>query len=137
MSSLDAIAGSGRQQGVPVGPANFLDIGGGASPEVMRNSLDVVLSDPQVRSVMVNVYGGITSCQQVAQGILAIVEAAGKQDQEDARPIVVRFDGNEAAQGLDLLAKAQQPRLKVARTMEEAADQAVALAAQAGKETGR
>ena len=137
MSSLDAVAGSGRRQGVPVGPANFLDIGGGASPEVMRTSLDVVLSDPKVRSVMVNVYGGITSCQQVAQGILVAVDAAGEQDQNDDRPIVVRFDGNEAAEGLDLLAKAQQPRLKVARTMEEAADQAVALAAQAGKETGR
>ena len=103
----------------------------------MRSSLDVVLSDPQVRSVMVNVYGGITSCQQVAQGILSAVNAAGEQDQDDERPIVVRFDGNEAAEGLNLLAKAQQPRLRVARTMEEAADQAVALADQAGKETGR
>ena len=102
-----------------------------------ERTLGSVLSDPKVRSVMVNVYGGITSCQQVAQGILAAVNAAGEQDQNDDRPIVVRFDGNEAAEGLDLLAKSQEPRLKVARTMEEAADQAVALAAQAGKETGR
>ena len=70
MSSLDAVSGAGEDQGTNVKPANFLDIGGGASAEVMSNSLEIVLSDPQVESVLINVYGGITSCEQVAKGIL-------------------------------------------------------------------
>lgn len=125
MSSLDAVSGAGQDQGKAVRPANFLDIGGGASAQVMETSLDVVLSDPQVRSVMVNVYGGITSCEQVAQGI---VQAVAHRD--DPRPIVVRFDGNAAQEGLRIIADSHDARLKVADTMEEAAAQAVRLAAE-------
>lgn len=125
MSSLDAVSGAGQDQGKAVRPANFLDIGGGASAQVMETSLDVVLSDPQVRSVMVNVYGGITSCEQVAQGI---VQAVAHRD--DPRPIVVRFDGNAAQEGLRIIADSHDARLQVADTMEEAAAQAVRLAAE-------
>lgn len=122
MSSLDAISEAGRDQGSGVKPANFLDIGGGASAEVMKTSLDVVLSDPQVQSVMVNIYGGITSCRQVALGIVKAVS-----EQSDTRPIVVRFDGNEAAEGLQIIADSQSSRLFVAHNMEEAAFLAVRL----------
>lgn len=123
MSSLDAVSGAGKEQGTTIKPANFLDIGGGASAQVMETSLDVVLSDPKVRSVMVNVYGGITSCAQVAQGI---VQAVSHRD--DPRPIVVRFDGNAAQEGLSIIAESHDSRLTVADTMEEAAAQAVRLA---------
>ena len=85
MSSLDAVSGAGEDQGTNVKPANFLDIGGGASAEVMSNSLEIVLSDPQVESVLINVYGGITSCEQVAKGILEALDELGS-----SKPIVVR-----------------------------------------------
>lgn len=125
MSSLDAVSGAGEDQGTGVKPANFLDIGGGASAEVMRESLDIVLADPQVVSIFVNVYGGITSCVQVAEGILA---ALGQIN--TAKPIVVRFDGNAAQEGLRILLSADNPRLHVAETMEEAAQLAAKLAAE-------
>lgn len=124
MSSLDAVSGAGEEQGTGVKPANFLDIGGGASAAVMCDSLEIVLSDPQVRSVFVNVYGGITSCAQVAAGIL---EALDKL--QAGKPIIVRFDGNAAAEGLHILRQANNPNLHVAKTMEEAAKQAARLAA--------
>lgn len=124
MSSLDAVSGAGEEQGTGVKPANFLDIGGGASAAVMCDSLEIVLSDPQVRSVFVNVYGGITSCAQVATGIL---EALDKL--QAGKPIIVRFDGNAAAEGLHILRQANNPNLHVAKTMEEAAKQAARLAA--------
>lgn len=123
MSSLDAVSGAGEEQGTGIKPANFLDIGGGASAAIMSDSLEIVLSDPQVESVFVNVYGGITSCEQVAEGIL---EALDKLNA--AKPIVVRFDGNAAAEGLSILARADNPNLHVANTMEEAAQQAARLA---------
>ncbi|KFI99673.1 succinyl-CoA synthetase beta chain [Bifidobacterium porcinum] len=124
MSSLDAVSGAGQEQGTGIKPANFLDIGGGASAEVMRNSLEIVLSDPQVRSVFVNVYGGITSCEQVAAGILGALQAI-----ETVKPIVVRFDGNAAQEGLRMLADANDTNLHVYDTMEEAAQQAARIAA--------
>ncbi|KAB8289364.1 succinyl-CoA synthetase subunit beta [Bifidobacterium ramosum] len=126
MSSLDAVSGAGKEQRTGIKPANFLDIGGGASAAVMSDSLGIVLSDPQVRSVFVNVYGGITSCEQVARGILEALDKLGS-----GKPIVVRFDGNAAAEGLSILAQADNPNLHVAKTMEEAAQQAARLAADA------
>ncbi|OZG69159.1 ADP-forming succinate--CoA ligase subunit beta [Bifidobacterium eulemuris] len=126
MSSLDAVSGAGEEQGTGIKPANFLDIGGGASAQVMATSLDIVLSDPQVESVFINVYGGLTSCEQVAEGILEAVAARG-----GSKPLVVRFDGNAAAEGLSTLAKANNPNVHVAQTMEEAASQAARIAADA------
>ena len=101
MSSLDAVWDAGKEQGTNVTPANFLDIGGGASAAVMSDSLSIVLSDPQVESVFINVYGGITSCEQVAKGILQAFE-----ELHTSKPLVVRFDGNAAAEGLQILAAA-------------------------------
>lgn len=125
MSSLDAVSGAGEDQGTGIKPANFLDIGGGASAEVMKESLSIVLSDPQVESVFINVYGGITSCEQVAEGILNAVEDLG-----NAKPIVVRFDGNAAAEGLRILAAANDTNIRVCDTMEGAAQLAASIAAE-------
>ena len=107
-------------------PANFLDIGGGASAAVMAESLEIVLSDPQVESVFINVYGGITSCVEVANGILEAVAKLG-----GSKPIVVRFDGNAAAEGLHILASANNPNIHVSETMEGAAAKAAQLAGEA------
>ena len=125
MSSLDAVSGAGEEQGSGIKPANFLDIGGGASATVMAESLEIVLSDPQVESVFINVYGGITSCVEVANGILAAVAKLG-----GSKPIVVRFDGNAAAEGLHILAEANNPNIHVSETMEGAAQKAAELAAE-------
>lgn len=125
MSSLDAVSGAGELNGSHVKPANFLDIGGGASADVMKNSLSIVLSDPQVISVLVNVYGGITSCKQVAEGIMLALD-----DIISPKPVVVRFDGNEAAEGLQILKNSGNARIRVAQTMEEAATIAAELADQ-------
>ena len=124
MSSLDAVSGAGEDQGTGIKPANFLDIGGGASAEVMKESLQIVLSDPQVESVFINVYGGITSCEQVAEGILEAIAVL-----EGSKPIVVRFDGNAAAEGLRILAESRNPNIHVCTTMEEAAQLAARIAA--------
>lgn len=126
MSSLDAVSGAGEGLGSNVKPANFLDIGGGASAEVMAASLGIVLSDPQVKSVFINVYGGITSCEQVAQGILEALESL-----PSVKPIVVRFDGNAAAEGLSILGASNNPNIHVASTMEEAAYEAARIASSA------
>lgn len=126
MSSLDAVSGAGEDQGSNVKPANFLDIGGGASAEVMAASLGIVLSDPQVESVFINVYGGITSCEQVAQGILEALESL-----PSVKPIIVRFDGNAAAEGLSILGASNNPNIHVASTMEEAAYEAARIASSA------
>lgn len=126
MSSLDAVSGAGEDLGSNVKPANFLDIGGGASAEVMAASLGIVLSDPQVESVFINVYGGITSCEQVAQGILEALESL-----PSAKPIIVRFDGNAAAEGLSILGASNNPNIHVASTMEEAAYEAARIASSA------
>lgn len=124
MSSLDAVSGAGEDQGTGIKPANFLDIGGGASAKVMSDSLEIVLSDPQVCSVFINVYGGITSCEQVAQGILEALDRL-----PSSKPIVVRFDGNAADEGLRILAHSSNPNLHVEPTMEQAAQTAARLAA--------
>lgn len=126
MSSLDAVSGAGEDLGSNVKPANFLDIGGGASAEVMAASLGIVLSDPQVKSAFINVYGGITSCEQVAQGILEALESL-----PSVKPIVVRFDGNAAAEGLSILGVSNNPNIHVASTMEEAAYEAARIASSA------
>ncbi|QTB90913.1 ADP-forming succinate--CoA ligase subunit beta [Bifidobacterium saguini] len=126
MSSLDAVSGAGEEQGTGIKPANFLDIGGGASAAVMASSLEIVLSDPQVESVFINVYGGITSCVEVANGILEAVKTLGS-----SKPIVVRFDGNAAAEGLHILSEAANPTIHVSETMEGAAQKAAQLAAEA------
>lgn len=119
MSTLDVVAEAGGE------PANFLDIGGGANAEVMANALDVILSDRKVRSVMVNVFGGITRCDLVAEGILAAIEKLGDKK---LKPIVVRLDGTNAEEGRALLSKANHPKVIPAATMLEAAAQAVRLA---------
>ena len=126
MSSLDAVSGAGEEQGSNVKPANFLDIGGGASAAVMAESLQIVLSDPQVESVFINVYGGITSCVEVSNGILEAVAKRG-----GSKPIVVRFDGNAAAEGLHILASANKTNIHVSETMEDAAAKAAQLAGEA------
>ncbi len=131
MSSLDAVSGAGEEQGNDVKPANFLDIGGGASSEVMAASLEIVLSDPQVESVLINVYGGLTSCEQVARGILEALDTLTA-----VKPLVVRFDGNAASEGLSLLAASHNPNIHVADTMEQAASQAVNIAAKAKEGRG-
>ncbi len=95
MSTLDVVAYAGEEFG-GVKPANFLDIGGGASAQVMANGLDVILGDPQVKSVFVNVFGGITACDAVANGIVQALEILGD---EATKPLVVRLDGNNVVEG--------------------------------------
>ncbi|MCH4249929.1 MAG: ADP-forming succinate--CoA ligase subunit beta [Microbacteriaceae bacterium] len=123
MSTLDLVAFAGKTTGIT--PANFLDIGGGASADKMAVSLGLVLSDPQVRCVYINVYGGITACDQVVDGIL---EALDRVDQATLKPIVLRLDGNKAEEGRALLARAQSPWVKSSATMEGGAADVVALA---------
>ncbi|MER7244715.1 ADP-forming succinate--CoA ligase subunit beta [Kribbella sp. NPDC000426] len=127
MSTLDVVAYAGSQYGVK--PANFLDIGGGASAEVMANGLGIILSDPQVRSVFVNVFGGITACDAVSNGIVQALELLGKQAD---KPLVVRLDGNNVDEGRKILAKANHPLVTVVDTMDGAAARAAELAAQKG-----
>jgi succinyl-CoA synthetase beta subunit len=129
MSTLDVVAYAGEKHG-GVKPANFLDIGGGASAEVMANGLDIILSDPDVRSVFVNVFGGITSCDAVANGI---VTALGMLGDSATKPLVVRLDGNNVLEGRQILADAAHPLVTVVDTMDEAADRAAELADAAGK----
>jgi succinyl-CoA synthetase beta subunit len=117
MSTLDVVAQAGARA------ANFLDVGGGASADQMAMSLEVVLSDPSVRVVLVNIFGGITRCDLVAQGILDALKRV------DARvPIVVRLDGTNAADGRRILAEAAHPRIVPAANMIEAAEEAADLA---------
>ncbi|MGO1591046.1 MAG: ADP-forming succinate--CoA ligase subunit beta [Ancrocorticia sp.] len=123
MSTLDVVAYAGEAYGV--GPANFLDIGGGASAEVMSNGLSVILSDPEVRSVLVNVFGGITACDEVARGIVGALELLGDQA---SKPIVVRLDGNSVEEGLSILRDAEHPLVTIIATMDEAAAEAAKLA---------
>ncbi|GAA4417462.1 ADP-forming succinate--CoA ligase subunit beta [Georgenia halophila] len=124
MSTLDVVAYAGEQQGVK--PANFLDIGGGANATVMANGLDVILGDEQVRSVFVNVFGGITACDEVASGIVSALEILGDTA---SKPLVVRLDGNNVEAGRKILADANHPLVTVVPTMDEAAAKAVELAA--------
>jgi succinyl-CoA synthetase beta subunit len=124
MSTLDVVAYAGEAHG-GVKPANFLDIGGGASAEVMANGLDIILSDTDVRSVFVNVFGGITACDAVANGIVQALQILGDGA---SKPLVVRLDGNNVEEGLRILAEAAHPMVTVVETMDEAADKAAELA---------
>ena len=130
MSTLDVVALAGESFG-GIRPANFLDIGGGASAEVMANGLEIVLSDPAVKSVFVNVFGGITACDAVANGIVAAIGMLASQGQEARYPIVVRLDGNKAAEGRRILADAGLPVVEQVATMDDAARRAAELAAAA------
>jgi succinyl-CoA synthetase beta subunit len=124
MSTLDVVAYAGERHG-GVRPANFLDIGGGASAEVMANGLDVILGDAQVKSVFVNVFGGITACDAVANGIVGALEKLGAAA---TKPLVVRLDGNNVIEGRRILAERNHPLVTVVETMDEAADKAAELA---------
>ena len=124
MSTLDVVAYAGEKVGSK--PANFLDIGGGASAEVMANGLHIILSDPQVKSVFVNVFGGITACDAVANGIVGALQKLG--DEED-RPLVVRLDGNNVEEGRRILAEFGHPLVTIEETMDGAAAKAAELAA--------
>jgi succinyl-CoA synthetase beta subunit len=130
MSTLDVVAYAGEAFG-GVRPANFLDIGGGASAEVMANGLEIVLSDPSVRSVLVNVFGGITSCDAVANGIVSAIGMLGARGEQVDRPIVVRLDGNNAAEGRRILDAAEIPVVEQVGTMDDAARRAAELASAA------
>jgi len=130
MSTLDVVAYAGEAHG-GVKPANFLDIGGGASAEVMADGLDIILNDAQVKSVFVNVFGGITACDAVANGI---VSALGILGDSATKPIVVRLDGNNVVEGRRILAQAGHPLVTLVDTMDGAADRAAELAA-AGSES--
>ncbi len=125
MSTLDVVAYAGERHG-GVKPANFLDIGGGASAQVMADGLHIILGDPQVKSVFVNVFGGITSCDEVANGI---VNALGLLGDEANKPLVVRLDGNNVDEGRRILSDAAHPLVTMADTMDGAADRAAELAA--------
>lgn len=124
MSTLDVVAYAGENHG-NVKPANFLDIGGGASAEVMANGLDVILGDEQVKSVFVNVFGGITACDAVANGIVQALEILGDSA---TKPLVVRLDGNNVEEGRRILEEANNPLVTVVDTMDGGADKAAELA---------
>jgi succinyl-CoA synthetase beta subunit len=126
MSTLDVVAYAGEAHS-GVKPANFLDIGGGASAEVMANGLHIILGDPQVKSVFVNVFGGITACDAVANGIVHALELLGD---EANKPLVVRLDGNNVEEGRRILNDANHPLVTLVDTMDGAADRAAELAAQ-------
>ncbi len=124
MSTLDVVAYAGARHG-GVKPANFLDIGGGASAEVMAAGLDVILNDPQVKSVFVNVFGGITACDAVANGIVGALNTLGPKA---TKPLVVRLDGNNVDEGRRILKEFNHPLVSLAETMDDGADQAAKLA---------
>jgi succinyl-CoA synthetase beta subunit len=128
MSTLDVVAYAGEEfDGVK--PANFLDIGGGASAEVMANGLEIIISDPQVESVFVNVFGGITACDAVANGIVQAFELLAGRDEHVSKPLVVRLDGNNAEEGRRILDEAGLAGLERVDTMDGAAKRAAELAA--------
>jgi succinyl-CoA synthetase beta subunit len=124
MSTLDVVAYAGEAHG-GVKPANFLDIGGGANAQVMANGLDVILNDPQVKSVFVNVFGGITACDEVANGIKGALEILGDSA---TKPLVVRLDGNNVDKGRAILNELNHPLVTQVDTMDGAADKAAELA---------
>ncbi|GAA4050603.1 ADP-forming succinate--CoA ligase subunit beta [Agromyces indicus] len=124
MSTLDVVAYAGENHG-GVKPANFLDIGGGASAEVMANGLSIILGDPQVKAVFVNVFGGITACDQVAKGIVGALAELGSTAN---KPLVVRLDGNNVAEGRRILEEAAHPLVTLAENMDQGADKAAELA---------
>ena len=129
MSTLDVVAYAGEEYtGGAAKPANFLDIGGGASAEVMANGLDVILNDEQVKSVFVNVFGGITACDAVANGIVGALDKLGD---EASKPLVVRIDGNNVEEGRRILAERNHPLVTIEKTMDGGARKAAELAAAA------
>lgn len=128
MSTLDVVAYAGEGHG-NVKPANFLDIGGGASAEVMANGLEIILGDPDVKSVFVNVFGGITACDAVANGIVQALELLKSKGEEVTKPLVVRLDGNNAELGRQILTDANHPLVEQVDTMDGAAERAAELAA--------
>jgi len=128
MSTLDVVAYAGEAHG-GVKPANFLDIGGGASAEVMANGLEIILGDPAVKSVFVNVFGGITACDAVANGIVQAFALLESRGEAVTKPLVVRLDGNNAELGRKILDEAKLPRLERVDTMDGAAARAAELAA--------
>lgn len=128
MSTLDVVAYAGEEFG-GVKPANFLDIGGGASAEVMANGLEIIISDAQVESVFVNVFGGITACDAVANGIVQAFELLAGRNEHVDKPLVVRLDGNNAEEGRRILDEANLPGLERVDTMDGAAKRAAELAA--------
>jgi succinyl-CoA synthetase beta subunit len=130
MSTLDVVAYAGEKHG-GMKPANFLDIGGGASAEVMANGLEIILGDPSVKSVFVNVFGGITACDAVANGIVQAFALLQERGDEISHPLVVRLDGNNAEEGRRILTEANLPLLEQVDTMDGAAQRAAELASAA------
>ena len=128
MSTLDVVAYAGEEFG-GVKPANFLDIGGGASAQVMANGLDIVLNDPDVKAVFVNVFGGITACDAVANGIIQAVEMLEKQGKPVTKPLVCRIDGNNAVEGRRILDESGLKIVERVETMDDAARRVAQLAA--------
>jgi succinyl-CoA synthetase beta subunit len=128
MSTLDVVAYAGERHG-GVKPANFLDIGGGASAEVMANGLEIILGDPSVKSVFVNVFGGITACDEVARGIVRALQLLSDKGEAVSKPLVVRLDGNNADLGRQILNEASHPLVQQLDTMDGAAERAAELAA--------
>ncbi|MEV0591951.1 ADP-forming succinate--CoA ligase subunit beta [Nonomuraea cavernae] len=128
MSTLDVVAYAGEAFPGKPSPANFLDIGGGASAEVMAAGLEIILSDPSVKSIFVNVFGGITSCDAVANGIVAAFKLLESRGEAVTHPLVVRLDGNNAQLGRQILADAALPRVELVDTMDDAAKRVAELA---------
>ena len=128
MSTLDVVAYAGEEFG-GVKPANFLDIGGGASAQVMANGLDIVLGDPDVKAVFVNVFGGITACDAVANGIVQAVAMLADRGEPITKPIVCRIDGNNAAEGRRILDESGIALIERVETMDDAARRVAQLAA--------
>ncbi|MCW2567130.1 MAG: sucC [Mycobacterium sp.] len=128
MSTLDVVAYAGEAFG-GVKPANFLDIGGGASAQVMADGLEIILSDPAVRSVFVNVFGGITACDAVANGIVQALQLMADRGDEVTKPLVVRLDGNNVDEGRRILNEAAHALVQQVDTMDGAAQRAAELAA--------
>jgi succinyl-CoA synthetase beta subunit len=128
MSTLDVVAYAGEEVPGNPKPANFLDIGGGASAEVMANGLEIILGDAQVKSVFVNVFGGITACDAVANGIVQAFQLLESRGEAVTKPLVVRLDGNNAEEGRRILTEAALPGLEQVDTMDGAAKRAAELA---------
>ncbi len=129
MSTLDVVAYAGEKHG-GCRPANFLDIGGGASAQIMADGLDIIVGDPSVRSVFVNVFGGITSCDAVADGIVQAFGLLAERGESVDKPLVVRLDGNNAELGRQILADAALPGVEPVDNMDDAANRAAELASQ-------
>jgi succinyl-CoA synthetase beta subunit len=128
MSTLDVVTYAGEDFG-GAKPANFLDIGGGASAQVMADGLSVILGDPSVKSVFVNIFGGITACDAVANGIVQALDLLGERGEDVTKPLVVRLDGNNADEGRRILDSAANPLIERVDTMDGAAKRAAELAA--------